>query len=631
MIFLIGIFGTLSIFIIGYLMLNVFSWKENLSFYEKILLSPALFFLMPLITYIVNLLFNGCIFSNGFYFYIYAAIYFIIITFFSFSRIKKDLLYLKEMLNKLIINLDSKKVAFFISLIVIISLNIYFSIRPLIIAPLLAERHDFFRHIMYARQLLNGFIRTHWCYDIAPNLQPFLMHSAIAVLKRIFNFHIFDTVFILVLFQAILLPVAVALLGYKIGNKLWFSLLSTFFICINGGNEFIWRESWVLNIAQQQAFPGLFMRQMSITLFPFFIYSIIRIFEERDNKFFKIYSSIILAILGTIHAHVFYFSIVFIVIMIVLNFKKKKLIKNLLFILFIGVSVSLLYYIPLFLDLLTKNLLVWQQSDERWTVLLNIKRFLNFFGVVGIISVPSIFLLPKIKYKKIFISIFIALTIIFLFTFIVDLMTGEQDPIMPFRQHRFSFVLYIFLSIMVLLFINFLKTIQRRHILVICVFLILINIAITTKAILENSDVWTYEISAISGIRYEYLFRNNENAVDKLLKVANKKDIVSIPPEISKIFVMYSGLDVVYAPWLHELYEENIPQLQLERENDIKTIYNIDTEGMILKKLFKKYKVKYFLVFEEDRKKFDSINFLEVIDKGKWLDNKNLLIYKVFI
>ena len=628
--FLITVIVIISIYIIGYITLNAFLWKYHLDFYEKILLSPSLFFVMPLITYIVNLFFDGRILSSNFYFYFFLIIFFTIICFFSYPKLKDDLVYLKDELGKLSKNLNLKNITFIISLTILVSFNVFLSIRPLIISPMLSKGGDFFRHIMYSRQLLNGFLYSHHCYNIAPNEQPFLMHSAIATVTRFFKLHIFDTVFILIFFQAILLPTGVAILGYKTKKKLWISLLLTFFICINGGREFVWRESWVLNIAQQQAIPGAIMRQISITLFSFFIYSVIKIFENRDNIFFRIYSSIILSILGIIHVHVFYFSMVFLAIMIILNFKNKKLIKTFLMISIIGISVSLIYYLPLIYNLLTRDLLIWQKSDERWTLILNIKRFINHFGVIGIISIPSLFLMPKIKYRKIFISIFISLVIIYLFTFIADIITGEKDPIMPFRQHRFSFILYIFLSIIVVLFINFFREAQRKYKLILCIFLIFSNIAFSIKPLLVNSDIWC-EVSTTRSVKYHLLFRDKENVVDKLLRIANKKDIISVPSEISKIFVFYSGLDVVFAPWAHVLLEENIPELQLERSKDIETIYNPDTDELIIKELFKKYKVKYFLVFKEDGKKFDPINFLKIIDEGKWLDNKNILIYKVLI
>lgn len=626
--FFLTLIVVISIYIIGYITLNAFLWKYHLDFYEKILLSPPLFFVMPLIAYIVNLFFDGRILSSNFYFYFFLIIFFTIICFFSYPKLKDDLFYLKDELGKLSKNLNIKNITFIISLTILISFTVFLSIRPLIISPMLGG--DFFRHIMSSRQLLNGFLYSHWCYDIAPNEQPFLMHSAIATVTRFFKLHIFDTVFVLIFFQAILLPVGVAVLTYKIKKKIWISLLLTFFICVNGGREFVWVESWVLNIAQHQTVPGVITGQISIALFPFFIYSIIKIFENRDNIFFRIYSSIILSILGTIHAHVFYFSIVFLAIMIILNFKNKKLIKTFLMISIIGISVSLIYYLPLIYNLLTRDLSIWQKSDERWTIILNIKRFLNNFGVIGVISIPSLFLISKIKYRKVFISIFISLVIIYSFTFIADIITGENDPIMPFRQQRFSYILCIFLSIMVVLFINSLKEAQRKYMLILCIFLIFSNIAFSIKPLLVNSDIWC-EVSIREGVKYNLLFRDKENAVDKLLRIANKKDIISVPSEISKIFVYYSGLDVVFSPWAHVLLEENIPELQLERSKDIETIYNPGTDKLIIKELFKKYRVKYFLVFKEDRKKFDLINFLEIIDEGKWLDNKNILIYKVLI
>lgn len=626
--FFLTLIVVISIYIIGYITLNAFLWKYHLDFYEKILLSPPLFFVMPLIAYIVNLFFDGRILSSNFYFYFFLIIFFTIICFFSYPKLKDDLFYLKDELGKLSKNLNIKNITFIISLTILISFTVFLSIRPLIISPMLGG--DLFRHIMSSRQLLNGFLYSHWCYNIAPNEQPFLMHSAIATVTRFFKLHIFDTVFVLILFQAILLPVGVAILTYKIKKKIWISLLLTFFICVNGGREFVWVESWVLNIAQHQAVPGVITGQISITLFSFFIYSVVKIFENRDNIFFLIYSSIILSILGTIHAHVFYFSIVFLAIMIILNFKNKKLIKTFLMISIIGISVSLIYYLPLIYNLLTRDLSIWQKSDERWTIILNIKRFLNNFGVIGIISIPSLFLVAKIKYRKVFISIFISLIIIYSFTFIADIITGKGDPIMPFRQQRFSYILYIFLSIMVVLFINSLKEAQRKYMLILCIFLIFSNIAFSIKPLLVNSDIWC-EVSTTESVEYNLLFRDKENVVDKLLRIANKKDIISVPSEISKIFVYYSGLDVVFAPWGHVLPEENIPELQLERSKDIKTIYNPGTDELIIKELFKKYRVKYFLVFKEDRKKFDLINFLEIIDEGKWLDNKNILIYKVLI
>lgn len=626
--FFLTLIVVISIYIIGYITLNAFLGKYHLDFYEKILLSPPLFFVMPLIAYIVNLFFDGRILSSNFYFYFFLIIFFTIICFFSYPKLKDDLFYLKDELGKLSKNLNIKNITFIISLTILISFTVFLSIRPLIISPMLGG--DFFRHIMSSRQLLNGFLYSHWCYDIAPNEQPFLMHSAIAVVTRFFKLHIFDTVFVLIFFQAILLPVGVAILTYKIKKKIWISLLLTFFICVNGGREFVWVESWVLNIAQHQAVPGVITGQISITLFSFFIYSVVKIFENRDNIFFLIYSSIILSILGTIHAHVFYFSIVFLAIMIILNFKNKKLIKTFLMILIIGISVSLIYYLPLIYNLLTRDLSIWQKSDERWTIILNIKRFLNNFGVIGIISIPSLFLVAKIKYRKVFISIFISLIIIYSFTFIADIITGKGDPIMAFRQQRFSYILYIFLSIMVVLFINSLKEAQRKYMLILCIFLIFSNIAFSIKPLLVNSDIWC-EVSTTEGVKYNLLFRDKENVVDKLLRIANKKDIISVPSEISKIFVYYSGLDVVFGPWAHVLLEENIPELQLERSKDIETIYNPGTDKLIIKELFKKYRVKYFLVFKEDRKKFDLINFLEIIDEGKWLDNKNILIYKVLI
>ena len=626
--FFLTLIVVISIYIIGYITLNAFLWKYHLDFYEKILLSPPLFFVMPLIAYIVNLFFDGRILSSNFYFYFFLIIFFTIICFFSYPKLKDDLFYLKDELGKLSKNLNIKNITFIISLTILISFTVFLSIRPLIISPMLGG--DFFRHIMSSRQLLNGFLYSHWCYDIASNEQPFLMHSAIATVTRFFKLHIFDTVFVLIFFQAILLPVGVAVLTYKIKKKIWISLLLTFFICVNGGREFVWVESWVLNIAQHQAVPGVITGQISIALFPFFIYSIIKIFENRDNIFFRIYSSIILSILGTIHAHVFYFSIVFLAIMIILNFKNKKLIKTFLMISIIGISVSLIYYLPLIYNLLTRDLSIWQKSDERWTIILNIKRFLNNFGVIGIISIPSLFLISKIKYRKVFISIFISLIIIYSFTFIADIITGKGDPIMPFRQQRFSYILYIFLSIMVVLFINSLKEAQRKYMLILCIFLIFSNIAFSIKPLLVNSDIWC-EVSIREGVKYNLLFRDKENVVDKLLRIANKKDIISVPSEISKIFVYYSGLDIVFGPWGHVLLKENIPELQLERSKDIETIYNPGTDELIIKELFKKYRVKYFLVFKEDRKKFDLINFLEIIDEGKWLDNKNILIYKVLI
>lgn len=626
--FFLTLIVVISIYIIGYITLNAFLWKYHLDFYEKILLSPPLFFVMPLIAYIVNLFFDGRILSSNFYFYFFLIIFFTILCFFSYPKLKDDLFYLKDELGKLSKNLNIKNITFIISLIILISFTVFLSIRPLIISPMLGG--DFFRHIMSSRQLLNGFLYSHWCYDIASNEQPFLMHSAIATVTRFFKLHIFDTVFVLIFFQAILLPVGVAVLTYKIKKKIWISLLLTFFICVNGGREFVWVESWVLNIAQHQTVPGVITGQISIALFPFFIYSIIKIFENRDNIFFRIYSSIILSILGTIHAHVFYFSIVFLAIMIILNFKNKKLIKTFLMISIIGISVSLIYYLPLIYNLLIRDLSIWQKSDERWTVILNIKRFLNHFGVIGVISIPSLFLISKIKYRKVFISVFISLVIIYSFTFIADIITGENDPIMPFRQQRFSYILCIFLSIMVVLFINFFREAQRKYMLILCIFLIFSNIAFSIKPLLVNSDIWC-EVSTTEGVKYNLLFRDKENVVDKLLRIANKKDIISVPSEISKIFVYYSGLDVVFGPWAHVLLEENIPELQLERSKDIETIYNPGTDKLIIKELFKKYRVKYFLVFKEDRKKFDLINFLEIIDEGKWLDNKNILIYKVLI
>lgn len=626
--FFLTLIVVISIYIIGYITLNAFLWKYHLDFYEKILLSPPLFFVMPLIAYIVNLFFDGRILSSNFYFYFFLIIFFTIICFFSYPKLKGDLFYLKDELGKLSKNLNIKNITFIISLTILISFTVFLSIRPLIISPMLGG--DFFRHIMSSRQLLNGFLYSHWCYNIAPNEQPFLMHSAIATVTRFFKLHIFDTVFILIFFQAILLPVGVAILTYKIKKKIWISLLLTFFICVNGGREFVWQESWVLNIAQHQAVPGVITGQISITLFSFFIYSVVKIFENRDNIFFLIYSSIILSILGTIHAHVFYFSIIFLAIMIILNFKNKKLIKTFLMISIIGISVSLIYYLPLIYNLLTRDLSIWQKSDERWTIILNIKRFLNNFGVIGIISIPSLFLVAKIKYRKVFISIFISLIIIYSLTFIADIITGKGDPIMPFRQQRFSYILYIFLSIMVVLFINSLKEAQRKYMLILCIFLIFSNIAFSIKPLLVNSDIWC-EVSTTESVKYNLLFRDKENVVDKLLRIANKKDIISVPSEISIIFVYYSGLDVVFSPWAHTLLEENIPELQLERSKDIETIYNPGTDKLIIKELFKKYRVKYFLVFKEDRKKFDLINFLEIIDEGKWLDNKNILIYKVLI
>ena len=621
---LLGIIAAVILFLIGYITISCYIKKSKINLAEKVVFSLFSFFIVPYVFYILNLIFNGNILSNRAIFYSFFILYIFIHLIFAFKNVKNDILEIKRK----IFNLEYwtiKRILYLISIFIVIIYCGYISIRPLLISPLLVG--DYLFHIMYSRQFLNGFTQSHLPYQGFSSTYPFLVHTSIAFIKQLFNIHIFDAYYVLVFFHSFLLPSVIIRLGNKIFKKYWATLLLLIFVVLNGGLEFVGRESWYYNTAMQISAVSHLPRQIIVGFFPLFLYLMFKLDEESKNSFFIIFSGIILGLSGVTHGNIFFYLVLLVIITILMNFKDKVSVKNFIYILIFAFLITAPFYLPLLYSMfIQKSINLAVQKGN--TSILTIERFLTQYSIIGIIAIFSFNSINKMRFKKIWVNIFIALLIIFIVTTFAFLLIKDRDPTWPWRQHRYGPIFCIVLSIFSVFFIYRLVIHKDALIKSILVFLIILFVFISIKNVLDQSN-WRCEL-CFNSRNDAQILRDKDNIVNVVLREANKNDIILAPSSVSNLIPYYVGLDSAFVgDEILYVSQSDYPSFQTYREREVNLIYQEKIKKDDLKKFLIKTNTSLLLTFEEDKQKFDSVEFLEYCCKGKWINNKDLLVYKV--
>lgn len=621
---LLGVIAAVILFLIGYITISCYIKKSKINLAEKAVFSLFSFFITPYFFYILNLIFNGNILSNRVIFYLVFILYIGIHLFFAFKNVKNDILEIKrKILNVKYWNY--LKILFLISIFIVIIYCGYISIRPLLISPLLLG--DYLFHIMYSRQFLNGFTNSHLPYQGFSNTYPFLVHTTIAFIKQLFDIHIFDAYYILVFLHSFLLPSVIILLGNKIFRKYWVTLLLLIFVVLNGGLKFVRRESWYYNTAMQISAVSHLPRQIIVSFFPLFVYLMFKLDEESKNSFFRIFSGIILGLSGVIHGNIFFYLVLLVIINILMNFKDKVSVKNFIYILILAFLITAPFYLPLLYSMFIQNSvnLAVQKGN---TAILNIERFLTQYSIIGIMAIFNFTSINKMRFKKIWINIFIALLIIFIVTTFAFLLIKDRDPTWPWRQHRYGPIFCIFLSIFSVFSIY--KLIFNKNVLVksILIFLIILVVFISIGNVLDQSN-WRCKL-CLNSRNDAQILRDKDNIVNVVLGEANKNDVILAPSSVSNLIPYYVGLDLAFVGnEILYVSQSDYPSFQADREKEVNLIYQEKMKKDDLKEFLIKTNVSLLLAFEEDRQKFDLVEFLEYCCRGKWVNSKDLLVYKV--
>ena len=149
---LIGFYGLAVIGALGYLNLNCYLGRYQIKLYDKLILSPILFFTSPIIIYAINWFFHGKILSNSTNFLIAFSINSIVHAIIGYSNIKYDVsLFKSKIRNSHLIKFDRLILCLFATLLLSVSI----AIMPMLSG--MDIRGDTSRHIMFAKQLLTGF------------------------------------------------------------------------------------------------------------------------------------------------------------------------------------------------------------------------------------------------------------------------------------------------------------------------------------------------------------------------------------------------------------------------------------------------------------------------------------------
>jgi len=513
---------------------------------------------------------------------------------------------------------------------------------------------DLQRHILHANQVLNGSIFSYFppyqdISDRAYYHYPFLTHASLATLSNVLNIHIFDSYFLLHLLQAFLLPIGIFLIVNRLTKNTWVSLSAVALTTLYGGHSIIW-NSWWFNPAIERLVPNHLTRMLGLCFIPFFLYCFSNVFLKREKEFYLTGSTLILGYMGLFHTYPFVFIYYFLIIYFILNYKHLER-KVLFAVLFIGLLISLIGYIPNILNLLNTSALenAGQLSENHKMLLfsqkigqylLTTKRFLIHYGIIGIFAICSTLFLRKANFRHFYLALTVTVLTILIATYFKEIASVFFNLRIPYHPTQQKFGKPIFLALIILssFFLNrymewakgfsCLKAFLLKSILLILLIGIGMNGFLTT---LDFSNQGWFKMWGRAKANEN--FRKSSNIVNRIRDFTTNKDVVAVPEKIGEHFCHLSGLDVLYV-WNPKTYTHNrkfancILYASSQQRHTIEYIYDIKYAELV-KWIIKKYGITFVIVTKKEEIRYDIFDFLKYFNTGNWSDGSKYSILRV--
>ncbi len=595
------LYGTLGFIIIwgsGYIITNFFLRSKSFPIKEKFVISPAMFFAFMIPIYLINVTFKGKILSSTLNLRIIFLTTLSVALLLGRKRLTLDIKSIKTSF----LQSEKKKKLKALGILLIVLITCYTAIYTYI-NQTIYNRGDLTSHILWANQLKRGFTNIHRPpYQGISSFYTFLIHVAISFISTLLNCNTLDSFLSLSILQSIAIPLSVFLLNYKILKKNMPSLLSTSLICLYGGFKYIPRISWLFNSAHLIAYPNFLPRQIALYMLVIFLINIYKITCNQVNKVITLITSLILGTIGLTHPSCFYFSIILLVLMILINRKKHRVIKSLLIILVSGLAISAIYYIPLLISILSGNSVEGKEStiDELYTS--------NVFYAIGIVSITPLFsyFLENIKKRYKFYTILIISSVLLLAITSTSTIVLKSFSVLFF--YRYTYIYYFCLCLLfTFTLINLFKILKPLY-KYIATFILVLFLIFGYQNIIESKNWKNVKIP----------LRSKLNSIASPFRDAKPEELVcavNLSMKTNMRISFSTGLDTIYVEkhFAHSPCKTNTYN-QEERLSDIQKIARKETNSQELLNIIKKYNIRYLVIHKSNKEEFTKkINNFSII------------------
>lgn len=641
---IIGISAILVVSTAGYITVNAYAGQLRTQ--DKLYLSPVAFFFNVLFIGIINIISNGRILSSQTHILLMVGFFILTHLFVAYPSVKKDLINIRLGIK------DHWYQALIFTLLLFFI--VYIAVKPMITDLFLIG--DFKRHIQFTTQLLNGFTFAHHLpyseISFMGNSYPFLPHVTMAYFARLFGIHIMDAYFILQLLQAMLLPLGMFILVYKLTGNFWIGIVGMLLCTLYGGLSSQWEQnSWWFNTSLERLLPQHFTRMLSLGIALIFLASFVSTAEysmqERGETPSALFKGGVLGIIGLTHTYAFVFSFLFILFLYLLR-KNKLSTRQALIIVSSGITIALIGYIPSMISLISgvpsgsfdafeKSSLMFF-SRPIGQVFLTPSKMLSHFGMIGIAGVLSICFLTKLRKMHVYTALWLSVLFILILTWSKGLLSSYFQLSLPYHptQQKFGKIIFLVCVISSCGGVNYLirsiqkySRIKRAAQLIIGLILVyMIQPGIYTtlefaKKVLDRHNKYIHSS-----------FLAPSNIVSIIRNTANKEDVIAVPKNIRSNFTCLTGLNTLLLdhPKAHSFSREFAREILFAPEKvriEIEKDYSLDYQE-IIREVLNRYRITYIIVPHQNKRFYGQLDYLTYFGKGTWWVNaKEFLIFKV--
>jgi len=273
-------------------------------------------------------------------------------------------------------------------------------------------------------------------------------------------------------------------------------------------------------------------------------------------------------------------------------------------------------------------------------IFLTWKRFMNHYGVVGILALFSALFIKRAKYRKFYEVLIATVLTVLIITYAKGILSAFFDVALPYHPTQQKFGKVIFLAFVLLSCFSlsaFAKTIWKyrsktRVILtgLMAVFLLAYLIVgfSTILNFLKNPWFEGWNMS-----RSNEMFREDNNIVNRIREFATSKDVIAVPEELERTFSYLTGLNVLYLPH-HRTYRcsrefaKDVLFASKELREKIEHVSALNFER-IFDKILRSYNITYFIVSKEKERQYDRFDCMSYCGMGVWKDGKAFSIFRV--
>lgn len=625
---------------VGLIVLNSSSGSAELRFIEKVAFSPIYFLSFFILVYLMNIITGYSLLSSRFIIVSVFLIFLAMPLFFLYKNHRQTQAF--KRLPGIHFQLDDA----FKSLLFVLFLGyvVYLCLRANHHTVLLSG--DIKRHILFTRQILNGFLFSHSPPYSENTLHsyPSLVHFSIAFFYQVFDIQIKQSYLFIYTLQLLLLPLGMFILVKKLTGDDWIALLAAILICFySGTGKILWEPSGLwFNPARERFLPHHLTRTLGLSFVPFYFYALLSSLKKRGKRFYTFSSILALALTGLTHPYPFLFLLVFSFLFLVFNWTNNEIRKKIMVMVLAGALVGSLAYWPVILqsfqEKTTTSFHMVLESPVQ--VLLTPELFWKYYGLVGIMGIFSLFFCFWFGYNRFASTLLVAVALVLVLTYgkeVIRLLTGVNLPYHP-AQHKFGKIFFLCFVILFSMLIHWVmarfsqlggRTGRGLY------FLSWVALLLVIWPGLQST--WSfariYKQKNAGWQQNENMRISDKHSYLKLFQdVTMYNDVVSVPDELQSSFSLRTGRDVLlhdhpaWFSWQRKIGAEILYASKKNRK-EIVDFLSVPYEELYLS-VVKHFDIDCVIHTEAQSLQVRDFPFLDFLESTVW-NKKKYYIYAV--